>query len=207
MEAEETSENFPSKKLKINTVDDVDDHALAPALGGVAGRLTALDNSVLEGVSESAKEHNLEKSENSVGNGGLLPVDHHCPPTAGVGEELLPVPVNGADVRGGEEEGEGDSDLEEGEGGDGKSDDNNDDDDEVEYDDEDMFFDQHFDPVPPERLHRNDSMKEPMGEWGRTGERGNKIRILVIISCTLDSGYLCICLNFWRFVNHHDSIV
>ena len=190
MESEETSENFPGKKLERNTVDDVNDHALAPALGGAAGgRLTALDNSGLEGVSESAKEHNLERSENSVGNGGLFPVDHHCPPTAaaGVGEELLPVNA-GADVRGGEEEGEGegDYDLEEGEAGDGESDDDDDDDDEVEYDDEDMFFDQHFDPVPPERLHRNDSMKEPMGEWGGTEERGNKIRILVIIACTLD---------------------
>ena len=173
MEAEETSENFPSKKLKMNTVDDVDDHALAPALGGgVAGRLTALDNSVLEGVSESAKEHNLEKSENSVGNGGLLPVNHHCPPTAGpgVGEDLLPLPVNGADVRGGEKKGEGYSDLEEGKAGDGKSDDDDDDDDEVEYGDEDMFFD----PVPPERLHKNDSIKEPMGEGGRNWGEGEQ---------------------------------
>ena len=176
MESEETSENFPGKKLERNTVDDVDDHALAPALEGAAGRLTDLDNSGLEGV--SATEHNLERSENSVGNGGLLPVDHHFPPTGGVGEELLvdlPVPVNGADVRSGEAEGEGDSDLqlEEGEAGDGESD-NDDDDDEVEYDDEDMFFDQHFDPVPPERLHRNDSMKEPMGEWGGAEERGEQ---------------------------------
>ena len=179
MESEETSENFPGKKLERNTVDDVDDHALASALrgGGAAGQLTALDNSGLEGV--SATEHNPERSENSVGNGGLLPGDHHCPPTGGVGEELLvdlPVPVNGADVRSGEEKGEGDSDLqlEEGEAGDGESDDN-DDDDEVEYDDEDMFFDQHFDPVPPERLHRNDSMKEPMGESrGRSWGEGEK---------------------------------
>ena len=75
--------------------------------------------------------------------------------------------LNGADVsRGGEAEGEGDSDLqlEEGKAGDGKSDDDDDDDDEVEYmyGDEDMLFD----PVPPERLHKNDSIKEPMGEFG-----------------------------------------
>ena len=109
MESEETFENSPGKKLERNTVDDVDDHALAPALEGAAGRLTALDSSGLEGrVSESAK-------------------------------------------------------------------DDDDDDDEVEYDDEDMFFDQHFDPVPPERLHRNYYMKEPMGEWGGTGERGTKL--------------------------------
>ena len=117
-------------------------------------------------------EHNLEKRENSVGNGGLLPVNHHCPPTAGpgVGEELLP--GNGADVKGGEEKSEGDFELEEGEGGDGESDDDDDDDDddEVEYDNEDMFFDQDFEPVSPGRLHRNNSTKEPMGEEEGTRE-------------------------------------
>ena len=186
MESEETSENFPSKELEGNTVNDVDDHAFASALGGAAGLLTALGIPGLEGV--PAKEHSLETGENSIGNGELLP-NHHCPPTAGVGEELLvDLPVNGADGRGGEEEGEGDSDLEEGEGGDGESDD--DDDDEVEYDDEDMFFDQHFEPIPP-ALHRNDSMKEPMGEEGGTGERGK----IIIIICMLDCGNIYVLLE------------
>ena len=169
MESEETSENFLSKELEGNIVNDVHDHASASALGGAAGLLTALGNPGLEGV--PAKEHSLETGENSVGNGELLP-NHHCPPTAGVGEELLvDLPVK---------EGEGDSDLEEGEGGDGESDD--DDDDEVEYDDEDMFFDQHFEPIPP-ALHRNDSMKEPMGEEGGTGERRKIIIIICMLGC------------------------
>lgn len=151
MDSEEISE-IPSTKLEVNK-NDVNDHASAPVPGAGAGA----GGPPVPGLASVPAHRNRETGENSIGKGDIQNQD---PPAAGgLGGEGLPVSSGGS---GGEEE--GDSDLEDEEGGESE-------DDEMEYDDEDMFFDQQFEPVPP-ALHRINSMKEPMGEEGGRGEWG-----------------------------------
>ena len=149
MESEEISE-IPSTKLETNK-NDVNDHASASVPGALVHGNPDLASVPLD--------RNRETGESSIGKGNIQNQD---PAAAGGGEEL---PVGGGG-NGGEEE--GDSDLEDEDGGESE-------DDEVEYDDEDMFFDQQFEP-DPHSLHRINSMKEPMGEeGGREGRVHGKI--------------------------------